>query len=238
MKYTSNMNNVDSSKNETKHGTITLLDILGTKNLSIKDIQKFKKNIFSLYDRLDEVKKIIEDVDYGENTLLEGIINKVVILVRSAQLYNGNKEKDIQRLINFRYEIEIVTFSDTILIAIYPNDNGVDRDDWLLYYSSVILTMLFREMFANERILLRGAISIGDFNLFKKEKRMIFLGEPMFEAARFFENSNWAGIMTTPSAALILDQMNKTGNMATNPNSHRSDSNTPLSLESAISSIE
>lgn len=198
----------ESIDGEKKHGIIALLDILGTKNQSLKDIENFKKKILTLYDRLDEIKQSFDELQYGTNITLRSQIHELETLVMASESYLGNKEEDIQRLKNFKIEIEIVTFSDTILIAFYPNDNEISKDDLLLQYSASILILLFRDMFAEEKVLLRGVISIGDFYLIRKKMRIIFLGAPMFEAAKLFENSNWGGIVTTPSATLTLDQLN------------------------------
>jgi hypothetical protein len=69
-------------------------------------------------------------------------------------------------------------------------------------------------MLANEKILLRGALSIGDFYLNKDSTKSIFLGAPVYEAAELYEIANWAGIITTPSATLTLNQINSFKEMA------------------------
>jgi hypothetical protein len=70
------------------------------------------------------------------------------------------------------------------------------------------LTHLFRSMFAHSDVLLRGAMSVGDFYLVEEKSRSILLGSPMFEVANLYEAANWIGMITTPSATLTLDQLN------------------------------
>lgn len=184
-----------------KHGTVALLDILGTKNMSNNKIENFIVKIIELYDKMDDLKVEISEIIFCPFT------SKLVKVIEDSKYYNGNKTEDILRIKNLKYEMEIETFSDTILIAIYVNDQEIFRaDDLLLFFSAVILAELFRHMFASTGLLLRGALSIGDYYLIKRNNRSMFLGPPMNEVAHLFETSNWGGIITTPSATLTLDQ--------------------------------
>src|SRR5689334_7493347 len=102
--------------NYLKHGTVALLDILGTKNISNNRPEDFLKNIIELYDKLDTLKKEVSEM------IFYPFISKLVKVIEGSKYYNGNKDEDISRINNFKYEIEIETFSDTILVAIYIND--------------------------------------------------------------------------------------------------------------------
>lgn len=191
-----------------KHGSITLLDILGTKNKSSKN--DFIFAIDKLYDHLERIKnKAAEKVPYSNTP--DQLFDKNTIRNLNRMLSNPTNyridNKSVPKYGKYKLEIEVETFSDTILIAIYSNEQE-NNDALLIHYTGIILTEFIREMFVSSDILLRGAFSFGDYLLKKESSRSIRLGSPIYEASELYESANWGGVITTPSATLTLDHLN------------------------------
>jgi hypothetical protein len=194
-----------------KHGAVILLDVLGTKN-KLERLPEYIVEIESLYDRLDLIKRDPRGKLNEYYSLFQGF-DPEVIFEQLQNLTDGIKKTDNfepgKRCIpdNYTIETKIETFSDTILIAIYTNYSE-RRDDLITTFAGHSLSNLLKYMFSHHNVKLRGAIGIGNFCLIEKNKNSILMGAPMFEVADLFEESNWIGVMTTPSATLAIDQMN------------------------------
>lgn len=199
---------MNKNKEYIKHGSITLLDILGTKNKSAKN--DFIFSIDKLYDHLEKIKnKAEEKVPYSNTP--DQFFDKNTVRNLKKMLINPTNykidNKSAPKYGTYKLEIEVETFSDTILIAIY-SEQQKDNDALLMHYTGIILTEFIREMFISSNILLRGAFAFGDYLLKKDKNKSIRLGSPIYEASELYESANWGGVVTTPSATLTLDHLN------------------------------
>lgn len=147
-----------SSKQFKRNGVIELLDILGTKTKSKEEnVNEFLENITSLYEELDEAYNIIKKL---ENIEEYKKFNLDTILETMNMNRSGNDQQDkldFQSLIQNFLKIEISTFSDTIIIVLYSDIEGEEKQPTvlLLYFIAYILIKIFRRAFS-KRLYLRG----------------------------------------------------------------------------------
>jgi hypothetical protein len=180
------------TKNEkfpAKSGVVSFLDILGTTSiLDDRKAQEFLTKINKLYDNFEQLKELSRVLPFLRNT-------DYTVGNTTVRPYGENGT--IPNL-----ELDISTFSDTIILALHGD---VPTDSFLLYLVGFFLIPLFRHAFVEE-IYLRGTISIGKFFLLKKRNRLLLVGPAVRDAAQSFENTDWIGISTSPSATLTLEQ--------------------------------
>ncbi len=173
----------------TKDGIIIFLDVLGTKTKwKDEDAGPFLTNLNNLFTQFDELKKI--------SSILVKVINET-----SYKYFDSTytlSEEDIPNI-----EIDVSTFSDTIIIALHGN-LPILKAFWI-YLMGFFLIPLFREAFVKE-IFLRGTVSIGRFHRLKRDEGILLIGPAVNEAAQSYEDSNWIGISTAPSATLTLEE--------------------------------
>jgi hypothetical protein len=91
---------------------------------------------------------------------------------------------------------EITTFGDTIVLSWEVPDTKSAMLLWAVSYW--LRAMIFGGLGLKNPIALRGAISIGDYI---KEKSTL-IGPAVADAASWYEQSQWLGVMTTPSCSL------------------------------------
>lgn len=160
-----------------RHGTIVLLDVLGTKNMSEKDRAKFVLKINELIDELDVIKNDVFNIipTFSSN------IDKLQTVIQDAENYYGDKTEDSKRMNRLRYEMEYEVFSDTILILIHINDSEFQKDDLMLYFTSLVIGTFLRSMLIKTGFLVRGSISVGDYYFKMRNNRLIINGIPLEE---------------------------------------------------------
>lgn len=97
-------------------------------------------------------------------------------------------------------DCSFLAFSDTILINIIPTSEA-DQPGCL----SLLHTLLQRFMWSGvlAGVYFRGAVSAGRFI----QSPFRVLGESLEEAAEWYEQANWMGVMATPSAKHLIEQM-------------------------------
>ena len=177
--------NKNSSK---RHGVIAILDILGTQAIrQPKKAEQFLSNIENFYEQIDALSLVINKFYSG---------NYGPFFVSKLSTKNENLKEN-------KMEMNVSTFSDTMIFAYYTNKKINDRV--LLGLFGYFMNLLFSYAFIN-KIFVRGVISVGDFFLLNTERRFIIVGPAINEAAKLYESSKWIGISTTPSASLILNQ--------------------------------
>lgn len=183
-----------------KRGVILFLDILGTKSLTNEEAAvSFLNKLDKLFELLDEYSNAIKKMKNFFNTNDSNYIFQKEPYIKKTVPF-----KDLIGFIN-SFNLEISTFSDTIIIAVYSNDLNIE-DAFIIQMSGLLLVPLFRLAFKME-LFLKGTISIGDFYIRKKEEnRSIIVGPAITEAAESYTLSNWIGISTSPSASLTLEQ--------------------------------
>jgi len=96
-------------------------------------------------------------------------------------------------------ELTYYTFSDNLYITF----TNAETNEILIEASKMLSALISYGI--TKGFYFRGAISIGDFY---KSDRML-LGEPIDEAAMYYEKPNWIGVMATPSVERILVQSEK-----------------------------
>jgi hypothetical protein len=197
-----------------KHGAIAFLDMLGTKSKWREDVATdFLNNIELLYKELDGMHASIKKLETIETVknfefykILQNFENKQKeFKQKSVPSDDGNKLSLADFFSKF-LRIEISTFSDTIIIALYPDVDLKVFDSLLLHIMGHILIFLFRSALL-KKIYLRGTISVGTFYLLRKDtNKLMLIGPAVNEAAESYESTNWVGISTSPSASLTLEQ--------------------------------
>lgn len=183
-----------------KRGIIIFLDILGTKSLIKEETAiSFLNKLDNLFELLDEYSSAIKKMKNFFNTN-----DSSYVFQKDPHIKKTIPFKDLIGFIN-SFNIEISTFSDTIIIAVYHDDLDIE-DAFIFQLAGLLLVPLFRLAFKME-LFLKGTISIGDFYIRKKENnKTIIVGPAITEATESYILSNWIGISTSPSASLTLEQ--------------------------------
>jgi hypothetical protein len=174
-----------------KFGIVSFLDILGTKSIwEDNKAQEFLTKVDKLYDEFE---------------VLSEELSEKMLLLKNTNYKIGNTESmpfkengTIPQL-----GIDISTFSDTIILALY-GDFPIS-DSFFLYLTSFFLIPLFGRAFV-QRIYLRGTLSIGKFFLLKRNNGVLLVGPAVNDAAQSYENADWIGISASPNASLTLEQ--------------------------------
>lgn len=164
---------------------VALLDALGTRNLSIQDARKFVRRIKALRAEAQQDTLAYLQVMLEEKTLSETVV----------------------RL--FREELpELILFGDTILI-LWPLPNVKNKTPFLIPFAQLLSSLFVEAM--DQRLLLRGAMSIGEF--VKSEN--VVVGPAITDAASWYEVVEWAGIICTPHCSqFVCDLQCQIGNEA------------------------
>lgn len=163
-----------NSENISGIGMVTFLDVLGWKGIYKND----NKAIEKLNNIITKIKEA------SENNIPEHVLN----------FDNINKIK-----------IKVLSISDTIVIISYFDDykgkkslTKIPKYILLsLYIHSKICGEAIREGI-NNNIYLRGATSLGKF----ENKNSIFLGEAIDEAADWHEQTDWIGVILSPTSSM------------------------------------
>lgn len=109
-------------------------------------------------------------------------------------------------------EYEVRAFSDTIILHLsydinkYPEQSTWITDHPLNSIGGELISPLYNAI-VKEGIYLRGVISFGEFYA----SDSIIIGPAVEEAAEWYEQSEWFGVSTTPSATYSLEAMNYLG---------------------------
>ena len=101
--------------------------------------------------------------------------------------------------------MDVSTFSDTIILALYQDFVCKTLPDSLLIYLvGYFLIPIFRRAFENG-IFLRGTVSIGKFFIDKGTNGILLVGHAV-NAAQSYDTINSIGISTSQNASLTLEQ--------------------------------
>jgi len=93
-------------------------------------------------------------------------------------------------------KVEYYTFGDTILITLEQGNNEFAAEDLLPYAYGIAWPSIFLGIESD--LLLRGAISVGDF----VRDETTVLGPALADAASWYEQADWIGIVATPRCHL------------------------------------
>ncbi len=112
----------------------------------------------------------------------------------------GGYEKMLKKiyLVNEQAQFEVFMFQDTLILTLdVPDEKSLLNylqftNDWL---SKFFITAL------NLKIYFRGAISYGNFIEYNKH---FYLGEAVRDAAQWYEEADWLGIIYTPNIGKYL----------------------------------
>ena len=99
-----------------------------------------------------------------------------------------------------------LNFSDTIIVALY--DDELLSDSFFIYLMGSLLIPIFRDAFENE-VPIRGTISAGKFIRLSRKNGVSLVGPAINDAAQIYEDSDWIGVTTSPSASLTLEKERK-----------------------------
>ncbi len=97
-------------------------------------------------------------------------------------------------------DCSFLAFSDTILITIIPTAEA-NQASCLSLMHTLLQRFLWPGLMAG--VYFRGAISVGRF----LQSPFRVLGESLEEAAEWYEQADWMGVMATPSAGHLIEQM-------------------------------
>jgi hypothetical protein len=98
---------------------------------------------------------------------------------------------------NFTDRTQCAWFSDTFIL--YTNDDSVES------FSSIELkTRFFVDNLISEGIMLRGALSVGEF--YADSENQVFFGKVLIDAYRYAENQKWIGYIFCPSTLVKMDE--------------------------------
>lgn len=200
-----------------RHGAIAFVDILGTKTKWREEVASdFLKKIELLYDELDEIYRGIRKIGDIEELEKFKFYEALEILEKKSKettsktlkVKKGKSPRSLSLFFKEYLQIEVSTFSDTLILALYSEIIDEEhRIDWLLLHLlAIILAQLLRSAFMRE-IYLRGSLSIGTFYILKKEpNKLMLIGPAVNEVAETYGSTNWIGISTAPSSSLTLEQ--------------------------------
>jgi hypothetical protein len=162
-----------------KKGVIVFLDALGTKTAWTR------KNPMELINSWGNVVNNFKKSAHSHNEFAEKMKNKLKNTFSSPK-------------------VDVVAFSDTIIIS-YSNSADEEKYSPLTSIMEVgffLLRPLF-ESIIKYNIFLRGVISYGEFYL--SESQYSIIGPAVEEAAEWYEQPEWFGISTTPSATYAFE---------------------------------
>jgi len=182
----------DNSKNEVnklekKYGIVVFLDAVGTRKKNIEGCETFLKTRNDLIDSLEtnrgKFQKHIQENsdDYYKNTKGKH---------RNLRCVSDTVRKSLGNLATYKV-------GDSIIITWEVNKGEPDVSYLSLLAAAEYLAPLF--YYALEgHLLLRGAISMGDFFV-NKDINETPLGPAVADAVEWEHRADWFGIITTPS---------------------------------------
>ncbi len=163
-----------NSENISGIGMVTFLDVLGWKGIYKND----NKAIVKLNKVIEKIKEV------SKNNIPPYVLNF----------------DDVNKI-----KIKVLSISDTIVIISYFDDYKGKKSPTKipkyillsLYVHSKICGEAIREGI-NNNIYLRGATSLGKF----ENRDSIFLGEAVDEAADWHEQTDWIGVILSPTSSM------------------------------------
>jgi hypothetical protein len=174
-----------------RFGIVSFLDILGTRSVSNDDeATEFLNKITQLYDDFEGVKEGMREY--------MPLVKNINFKVGNEEVSPFKEEETIPQL-----GLEVSTFSDTLILALYSNEPIMDS--FFVYLFGFFFIPLFRRALVNQ-ICLRGTVSIGKFYSLTKNNRILLIGPAVYNAAQSFEKTDWIGISASPSASLTMEQ--------------------------------
>lgn len=141
-------------------------------------------------------------------------------IIQDMNSYENISCNEITTTKQAKYEIDISTFSDTIIItlSVAGKQNIVTG---LSLIGSIIMQLFFWGL--KDKLLFRGVISIDKFyalktssylfagmpisESFSPTKKFLFIGPAVDEAAKCYDDSDWLGISSMPSATANLNEI-------------------------------
>jgi hypothetical protein len=187
----------------------------------------FVLKINELIDELDVIKNDVFDI----MPMFSSNIDKLQTIIQDSENYYGDKTEDSERLTKLGYEMEYEVFSDTILILFHINDFELQKDDLMLYFTSLVVGTFLRSMLIKTGFLVRGAMSIGDYYFKMRNNRLIINGIPLEEVAACYERTNWGGIITSSTATNVIRQQNTVKGFQAQLEQYESSELSPVQLE-------
>ncbi len=191
-----------------KKGIVVLLDFLGVSSLTKEESVMFiaKRNIV-----VDTIKKECEVANPEKmKILIEGLmrLKDEKPSIDSEKVLKEFFFNITQLLRYLNNEIVIRTFGDSILITWYPKNSDMNNSmtvSLFLFAIANVLKKAFIVGLKNE-ILLRGAVSVGDFlESSSNDKDLTVIGPAITDVKDWYEQANWAGIIATPHAGIFID---------------------------------
>jgi hypothetical protein len=98
--------------------------------------------------------------------------------------------------------ISTFTFNDTILIILRSASHTVQPNELQAFFT------MMRKFLADSlahKILFRGSLSIGTF--YVNDERNTVMGEAVTDAAAWYEKTEWIGLIATPRASMLIQNM-------------------------------
>jgi hypothetical protein len=111
----------------------------------------------------------------------------------------------------------VAAFSDTLILTIESKAQGTSLEELLQLTGDVLLEPFLIGLF--EGIFLRGVIAKGDYYQSRSTNRpesasLLTIGPAIDEAAEWYDQSDWIGVSTVPSASFVLDEAHDLGRPA------------------------
>jgi hypothetical protein len=185
------LTNKSNIKYET--GLILLFDILGTQSSwELSKAKIYLKKINSLLDQFEELKHIRNLVFQLKN-----------VKYRIDNIETKPFEND---LVLPNIKLDVFNFSDTIIVALYGDE--LLSNSFFIYLMGSFIIPIFRDAFENE-VPIRGTISVGKFIRLNRKNGVLLVGPAINDAAQTYEDSDWIGVTTSPSASLTLEKERK-----------------------------
>jgi hypothetical protein len=142
------------------------------------------------------------------------------IIIQDLGSYDNISCNDIITTKKAEYEIDIFTFSDTLIITVSITDKQ-NIVNGLSLIGNILMQLFFWGL--KDKLLFRGVFSIDKFYALKTSsyltagipvsesftptKKFLFIGPTVDEAARCYNKSNWIGISSMPSATIHLNEI-------------------------------
>lgn len=160
-----------------RNGIIVLLDALGSRSLTLDECRRF-------IDARNKVLKALEPIKKDAHNFLE-------------QELTGKKNPP--NAVEFLHEPELHTFGDTIILS-WDVDNDARIIPSLLQVA-VILGHLI-SLGIEHGLYFRGSVAAGKY----LQQKNTLLGPAVVDAASWYEQTEWIGVIATPKTGLLVAQ--------------------------------
>jgi len=100
-----------------------------------------------------------------------------------------------------RFQVDIFTFNDTILIVLKTGQNMPSLKQLSAFFA--ILRKFLVDSLTN-RILFRGSVAVGSF--YTDNDTNTVMGQAVTDAAAWYDKAEWIGIHATPKTAIFIQQ--------------------------------